>query len=501
MTDLKNKKKLKGCMFLNRSYVKWQHALVLDLKKRYGIEEWCAYGYGKGAYEINKIQNDIKYEPVLIDELLFVKAHKEVVDEEYLSKKEKEYGHPYWWQEFTSERQMSVNWPRQFYNTFNPTLNHHEIKQQFQIRIREIEKMLDEVKPDFVFLADAGAMGINILYYIAKKKGIPTVILSISRFSGLSGFTDNLFGTFNMVEKIFEDIRSKKYLSPKREKAIRFIQDFRSRPKKPYYILSEFWNKSMQSSAKKFILFCKNFIRKCIDFFDNSFPKVYGYSPLDFVRHNFLFWLNSHRIPKFDTLDYKEDYVFFALTSEPEATLLMQAPYFADQVWVAKMVAQSLPLNFKLYVKDHPQMPGYRDSNFYKEIKKFPNIKLIDTKTDSMELIKNSKLVVTITGTVGFEALFFKKPVITFGSVNYNAISFIKKCRTPDDLPFIIKDALENHKHNEEEFVDFVSAFLEDSFKIDITKLIFERNIEKIKQNPDIKIIADNLIKYIKNHF
>ena len=501
MTNSKDKKKLKGCIFLNRSYVRWQHALALDLKERYGVDEWCAYGYGKGAYEINKTQKDINYEHLLIDEFLFIEAKNEVVDEEYLNQKEKEYGHPYWWQEFTSDRQTSVNWPRQFYNDFNPILNHYQIKQQFQIRIREIEKMLDEEKPDFIFLCDAGAMGVNIPYHMAKKKGIPTLVLSISRFSDLSGFSDNLFGIFSNVEKIFEDIRSGRHISSKKKEAIEFIEKFRNKPTKPDYVLSDVWNKSKQSGMKKFILFSKNLVRKCLDSFDNSFPKVYGYSPLDFVKHNLLFWFNSHRIPKFDAPDYKEDYTFFALTSEPEATLLMQAPYFADQVWVAKMIAQSLPLTMKLYVKDHPQMPGYRSSKFYKEIRKFPNIKLIDTKVDSMELIKNAKLVVTITGTVGFESLFFKKPVITFGSVTYNIMPMVNKCRTPENLPGIVKNALENHNPDDTELVDFVSALFEDSFKIDITKLIFEHDVEKIKQNPDIKIIADNLVKYLKNHF
>ena len=102
MTNSKDKKKLKGCIFLNRSYVRWQHALALDLKERYGVDEWCAYGYGKGAYEINKTQKDINYEHLLIDEFLFIEAKNEVVDEEYLNQKEKEYGHPYWWQEFTT---------------------------------------------------------------------------------------------------------------------------------------------------------------------------------------------------------------------------------------------------------------------------------------------------------------------------------------------------------------------------------------------------------------
>lgn len=472
---------------------------MLDLKKRYGIGNWCAYGYGRDAYKL-KDQRDIHYNPFIMDEFLHLDAENEEVDEKYLIAKEKEYGHPNLWQEFINDRFTSIDWPRQFYPVFKPTLNHHQIKQQFQLRIKKIEEMLDKAKPDFVFFIDAGAMGVNLLYYLARKRGIPTPVLTFTRFSDLTGFTNNLFGIFNNVEKLFEKIRSGQHISPKRKEAIELINNFRNKPKKSEYITSDVWNKSKQDPIRKLVLFSKNFIRKCIDLFDKSFPRVYDYSPLDFIRHNLIFWFNSQVHTKFDQPDYSEDYAFLALNSEPEITLLMQAPSFSDQAWVVRKVAESLPVNLKLYVKDHPTMTGYRNPKFYEEIRKFPNIKLIDTKTDSIELIKNSKLVFTISGSAGFEALLFKKPSIIFGSVGYRLISLVRKCKTPEDLPYIVKDALENHRHDEEELIDFVSALLEDSFRVDATKMIIEKDIEKVKKNPDITKIADELMKYLKNY-
>lgn len=493
-------KKLRGCLFLNRSYVRWQHALALDLKERYGVDEWCAYGYGKLASEINDIQKDIHYSQLLIDDFLAVEAKNEIVDQDFLNQKEKEYGHPYWWQEFTADRFISINWPRQFYPVFSPTLNHYEILQHFQLRIKKIEAMLDEVKPDFVMFADAGALGVNLLYYIAKKRGIKTVVLTFTRFAGLSGFTDNLFGTFNNVEKIFENIKNGSHRSFKREEAIEFIKKFREKPSKPDYISSGFWNKSKQNPIKQVVLFTKNFVRKCIDMFDTSFPNVYNYSPIDFVRHHLIFWWNSFWKTKFDQPNYEEKYVFLALNSEPEISLLMQAPSFVDQSWFIRRIAESLPLTYKLYVKDHPSMVGYRNPNFYKEVRKFPNVVILEPSVDSIPLIKSAKLVMTITGSVGFEAILLKKPVMIFGSVNYEVLSFIKKCITPDLFSNVVKDALENYKHNEEELIDFVSALLEDSFKNDLTQLISEQDMEKVKKNPDISLIADQLIKYLQSY-
>lgn len=490
-----------GCIFLNRSYVKWQHALVLDLKKRYGVDKWCALGYGKGPYEINKTQNDINYEPLLINDILGVEAEKEVVDEKYLNQKEKEYGHPYFWQEFINDRHIAIDWPRQFYPELNPNRNYYQIKQQFQIRIREIEKMLDEAKPDFVLFVDAGAMAINLLYHIAKKKNIPTLILGINRPFGMAGVSGNLFGTFDVVDKIFREIRSGKHQSPEKGKAVELIKKFREKPIKPYYILpSESWNNFGQGTIKKLILFAKNFIRKFIDSFDKSFSDIYGSGPFDFARNNFILWRNSLSKFKFDKPDYSENFVFFPLHQEPELNLLMFAPYFADQGWTARTIAQSIPLTYKLYVKDHPLMFGYRNPKFYEWLKKFPNVQVIDPKFDSMELIKNCKLVTTISGTAGWEASFLKKPVITFGSIYYNSLSFIKKCKILDELPMLVKDALENYSHNEDELVDFTSALLEDSYNIDFTKLLNEKDVNILMTNPDLIKISDSIMKYIKNY-
>lgn len=472
--------------------------MVLDLKKRYGIDTWCGVLFGKGAYEFVQNQKDIKYDPLLVNDFLAIEADDEVVDEEYLNLKEKEYGHPYLWQEFLNDRHIAIDWPRQFYPYLNPNKNYYQIKQQFQIRIRKIEEMLDKAKPDFVIFTDAGAMTLNLLYYIAKKRNIPVLVLGINRPFSLAGVTDNLFGTFNTVDKLFADIKSGKHQSNKKNDAVALIEGFRNKPIKPYYILpSESWNKFGQSTVRKAVLFAKNFVRKCLDRFDTSFPNIYDYSPWDFVRHNYLLWHNARSNFTFDTPDPKEDYVFFPLHQEPELNLSMFAPYFVDQGWTALAIAQSLPLNCKLYVKDHPLMAGYRDKKFYKRLKKFPNIKIIDPKADSIELIRHSKIVTTISGTAGWEALFLKKSVVTFGSIYYNAISFVRKCTVISELPDLIADTLKNYKHNEEELVQYVSALLEDSFKIDFTKLFAEKNLEEIQKNPDLTLMSDHIMKYL----
>ena len=78
-----------------------------------------------------------------------------------------------------------------------------------------------------------------------------------------------------------------------------------------------------------------------------------------------------------------------------------------------------MPKNFKIYVKEHPNEFWLRDAcidtlyfkgiNFYKEIRKIKNVKLLNNNVSPDELIKHSFCTATITGTSGWEAIKMRK--------------------------------------------------------------------------------------------
>jgi hypothetical protein len=155
-----------------------------------------------------------------------------------------------------------------------------------------------------------------------------------------------------------------------------------------------------------------------------------------------------------------------------------------------------MPLHFKLYVKEHPIMVGYRTHRYYRELKKIPNVKLMNPSTSSFDLIKNAKLIATITGTVGWEALIFKKPVITFGDIFYNVLSAAKRCREIEQLPYLVNEQLKKFHHDEAELENFIGAVLEESAQVDLSR-IWERGeapkIEKEKLTRLVDLMAKKL--------
>lgn len=109
-------------------------------------------------------------------------------------------------------------------------------------------------------------------------------------------------------------------------------------------------------------------------------------------------------------------FVYFPLHLQPEATTMPLGGIFADQLIAIETLARVIPPHWIIAVKENPkQRLKHRNPEFYEKLRKLPRIRLVDKKTSTFDLISSSIAVATITGNVGWEALFAGKPVITFG--------------------------------------------------------------------------------------
>ena len=125
----------------------------------------------------------------------------------------------------------------------------------------------------------------------------------------------------------------------------------------------------------------------------------------------------------YDEFDFNEKYLYFPLQVVPEYTLQVQANIWINQLHTIEVLAKSIPFDWKIYVKEHPAQVLYRvrPFSFYKELKAYPNVKLIPFYVDKHQITKNCQLIVTKTGTVGWEAiLFYGRPVINLTEAFYD---------------------------------------------------------------------------------
>jgi len=190
----------------------------------------------------------------------------------------------------------------------------------------------------------------------------------------------------------------------------------------------------------------------------------------------------------FKEMNPKDKFFYLPLHAQPELIIDRQSPFYKDQKIVIDFLSKSMPAGYKLYVKDHPIMKGWRSTKFYKEIKKYPRVKLIKSETDSYKLIEKSSGVIVRVGTAGWEALFFGKPVIMFG---HEFFEYAKSVYVVDNifkLPEILMDIVKNYKSDKEDVLKFAYAYHSSTYpgivyypKM-IPEAVSKENLEKVAE-------------------
>ena len=70
------------------------------------------------------------------------------------------------------------------------------------------------------------------------------------------------------------------------------------------------------------------------------------------------------------SIDHSEKFIYFPLGVDEEHSFLITAPYYTNQIETIRHVAKSIPINYKLYVKEHPSSVtrNWKSVSDYKEI-------------------------------------------------------------------------------------------------------------------------------------
>lgn len=129
-----------------------------------------------------------------------------------------------------------------------------------------------------------------------------------------------------------------------------------------------------------------------------------------------------------------EKFFLYPMHFHPESSTSILAGTYLDEYEVIRNIAFSLPEGYRLYVKDHISAWGYPSIQFYEKIKQLPNVRLLAPDEPTKKLIKESCGVITLTSTVGYEALLLKKHVYLFGRVFYEFHKGVKRIENPAAL-------------------------------------------------------------------
>lgn len=167
------------------------------------------------------------------------------------------------------------------------------------------------------------------------------------------------------------------------------------------------------------------------------------------VDRAYLRWLEREQspLPTFSETDLSSNYIYFPLNYQPELTTCPLGGMFCDQISAIRAVASALPKDWFVFVKEHPgqylrHSYGYlgRSDLFYSQIISIPQVRLLPTGIHSQRLIDGSRLVATLTGSAGYEALARSKCVIFFGDVWYEEVDGSFRIYKPSEVrPALLK--------------------------------------------------------------
>lgn len=125
-------------------------------------------------------------------------------------------------------------------------------------------------------------------------------------------------------------------------------------------------------------------------------------------------------------VEFSNQYVYFPLHFEPERTTNPDGGRFHDHFVVLVALRSILPTNVDILVKEHPSQFFYankgsrgRSPLFYDLVKNIKGVRFVGTEGDSIDFIRKSVFVATITGSVGLEAALMGKKCLTFGQTWY----------------------------------------------------------------------------------
>ena len=416
-----------------------------------GLYNKCMYNEHTFYYYKNNLKNVRIYDLRDLCKKFDNKYTDSIIDLNYLSFVEKEYcNFNNLNLQLTASQLTTRHYHTRFYfnySTFQQSLSFIELG------YKRVIEILDEFNPDVIMDTEDGELLRTILNEVAYKKGIPYVNIDYPRYEAYKIPTYCL--GLN-TEKYFINEYYRNYLLPieSLRQEYDYVLNFRASSgimSKEFAgtTTSQYQADSVYYAFKKLIGMSLYFWNLAVSFGNWRLMKrkqILYSNPLKHflfyvmvaIKRQLLFRNNRY----FEAPEKDDTYVYLPLHLIPESTTFVKAPFYIDELNIIAQVSKSLPIGWKLYVKEHQAMLGERSLSFYRAVKKIPNVKLVKFNyyDDPKPWILNSRGVITIAGTGAYEAAMLGKKSIVFADVPFTLIEGVSRVRSFQELPRLIAD-------------------------------------------------------------
>jgi hypothetical protein len=346
---------------------------------------------------------------------------------------------------------------------FIPSYDHERVLKLTVGHISFWEEYFDQERPDaFVgpwvqCLADLTRHAVALSRGV-RSMGIAVTRMPVGRFCTVQNYEDR----WDYVERHYRQLLDGELEPDDRALAEEFLTSFRESAMKPGYMRFAWPVPTMrQAFVKEFFVrlynwYVKGWGRGNDYFTPNPWYSLIKYGTIMF-KANLIRRLGMYSDLFEDPVE-GEQFILFPLHYQPEASTLVLAPYFLDQVALIQNLAKSIPLSHKLYVKEHKSSLGRRGREYYRRIAALPNVRLLSPFANTRRLIQQADASVVITSTVGWEALLYERPTVVLGNTFYNSSGLTYRVTDVHQISTVLQTAIREHKPDRERLLKFIAA-------------------------------------------
>ena len=326
------------------------------------------------------------------------------------------------------------------------------------------EQILDEIKPNFLIIKVTDFHRNHLLAEMCKARGIKVMMTMPTRF----GFRATVSSSLQKKDETWNNIENENNFNSfleLREYLKKYDRHKQTSQLKSGGLNYSIWKKIMPSIKWMLKTFDKEYKQGYDHYGITRINVIYVKIILDLKRRYRKKFINKNFVKK---IENQEKFIFFPLQVEPERTIVYDAPFYTNQSELIKNIAKALPIDIKLYVKEHYNMRyrSWREIQFYKELLDLPNVKLIHPSINPEKILEKCSIVITTSSTAAMEAAFYEKASIVFTDTVYSDLPSVHRIKNLEKLPETINSALKT-KVDLKDVKIFVNLVEENSFDFD----------------------------------
>jgi len=409
-------------------------------------------------------------------------------DIELIRRYEVSLGNPNLWGALVADRNIYLGKRSSFFQDYRPRFSHAQMLNILQNTLVNMERWFDEVRPDFVASWICVTLGEYLAYLFARSRGIPVLNLRPTRVGNYVTYGETIFEPSARIRAAYERYsrdgvedewldQARRYVSEAQSGDARYEGAPASMPGKRRRVTGV---AHLAGAIVRTVRAEYRYRYGALK--DNHAPGIVV--PVLFRRYLRPMRKRWHRRRLSSGYVTEEqlrdlDYVFFPLHKEPENTMLVFSRPYLNQIEVIRNIGQSIPVGMTLVVKEHPVSVGVRPLSYYRKLLGIPNVRLADPGLPAPLLITNARLVASIAGSLGWESILRRKPLVIFGQTPYGFLpdTMVRRVADLHQLGDVIAELLAGYEYQDDAVAAYVAATMSESAPVNLYSTLLGRDV------------------------